>query len=463
MLLHKYPSFIYFSLFIVGILLRSFNLTIILLLFFPFIFLKRYSLLGLLALVPLFSIYANLRTEKPGIHLKEKTTVTMLIEGNGTNIGKIKAIFHDGLLERAKGSVYVRGKRKLDFGTTYIIRGRVGRIDETFDSSFARYLKRKGVSNSIYPISITFYERRRNLFIKVRSWIEGILKREEVEKKTGFYTAILLGDRERLSYTVKETFRKAGIFHMLALSGLHIGILSLIFYYILLFLRIRKKHSRIVVLLIIFLYLKITGFIPSLFRASLIFFSIIISYSTGRKPNPLNALGASGFISLLYNPNWLFSVGFELSYLATFGIMVVLSFVRWRKNLLVRYILIPLSVTFAAQLFTLPVILFNFGGFSLVSPLSNLILVPVFSVLLTELVLAIIVNPLSSSLSMLFFKVGELVFTIFFKLAEEFSSIPHSYIKMKFGTKEVLLCYISLAILLIFSLLGKHVLKKKMH
>ncbi|MEZ5196593.1 MAG: ComEC/Rec2 family competence protein [Bacteroidales bacterium] len=188
--------------------------------------------------------------------------------------------------------------------------------------------------------------------------------------------------------------------HILCVSGLHVGIIYVILNNLLLFLN-RKRLLRItkvvLLLLLIWTYALITGLSPSVLRASTMFSFIIIGNSMKRKANIYNSLSASAFVLMIFNPFIITQVGFQLSYLAVFGIVmlykpIVNLFIP--GNMVVRWIWQISVVSIAATLATFPLSLFYFHQFPNLFLLTNLVAIPASMLIIYTGILVLIFSPL---------------------------------------------------------------------
>ncbi len=201
-------------------------------------------------------------------------------------------------------------------------------------------------------------------------------------------SALLLGFKADLDQETIHAFASSGAMHVLAVSGLHVGIIYLIFHSMLLFLE-RYRWTKIVkaILLILLLwgYALLTGLSPSVMRAATMFSFVIVGKAIDRQTNIYNTLAASAFFLMLLNPFILFEVGFQLSYLAVVGIVflqqqlyVLLTFKWW----VLDKIWAISCVSFAAQLATFPLGLLYFHQFPNYFLLSNLAVIPLATLIL---------------------------------------------------------------------------------
>ncbi len=205
----------------------------------------------------------------------------------------------------------------------------------------------------------------------------------------GILNALLLGDRGALDTETKAKFSEGGIMHILAVSGLHVGILYLILNYILGFLkryRFGKPAYYLLILTILWSYALIAGWSNSVIRATLMFSIFLIAEMINRKHYPLNTTAFSALLILLFNPNALFQISFLLSYAAVFSIILFyVNFYRLLdiKNKFLKSCWKILCVSLAAQIGTFPITLYFFKTFQPAFLLFNLIAIPAAFVFLS--------------------------------------------------------------------------------
>jgi competence protein ComEC len=246
-------------------------------------------------------------------------------------------------------------------------------------------------------------------------------------------TALLVGFQEELDPEIKTSFSRVGAMHILAVSGLHVGIIFVLLSYILYPLN-RTTATKVLkaIILIGFLwgYAIIAGFSPSIVRASLMF-TLLIPIISFRVPgNGYNNIASSAFLLLLYNPNYLFDVGFQLSYVAVFGIIYLYPFLKnW---VITKYWLIEktwqlTAVSIAATIFTCPIVLYNFGQFPLSFLISNLIAVPLSTLIIYVGLLALIFYKLSF-LNLILGQVLYFLLLVLKQSVEWIEALPLSYV-----------------------------------
>lgn len=190
-------------------------------------------------------------------------------------------------------------------------------------------------------------------------------------------SALVLGDKSLLSQDVRDSFGASGAMHVLAVSGLHIGIILelLLFFFGRLPKIFTKKRAIIVSLIIIWLYSMIIGFPPSVVRATLMFTLLTVSRLSSEQSDSLNTLFFSAFVMLVFEPLLVYDIGFQLSYLAMLGILTVykpIASLFFFRNKWIRKLWEGTSVGIAAQLFTFPLTLYYFHQFPNYFLLTNI-------------------------------------------------------------------------------------------
>jgi competence protein ComEC len=203
-----------------------------------------------------------------------------------------------------------------------------------------------------------------------------------------FIKALLLGQRQDISSDVYEAYAKAGAVHILAVSGLHIGILLLILQFILkpiLYFGQGKFVRLLIILCVLWSFAVIAGLSPSVVRAVTMFSLFAIVRGLKRSSNSLNTLAVSAFILLLVRPGFCFDVGFQLSYAAVASIIIVKPILdSWWifKNRIANWFLDLLKVSIAAQIGVLPLSLFYFHQFPGLFFVTNMVVIPCLMVIL---------------------------------------------------------------------------------
>ncbi len=283
---------------------------------------------------------------------------------------------------------------------------------ESFD--YASYMKHKGIQYSQYLNSNEwkYLGHKKNNSIKSTALEiqESICKKLQnnnfSETSYAILVALLLGNTDYITPEIRSEFSTSGLSHILAVSGLHTGIIwSLL--YVLLSPLVWIKLSRlrpILILVFLWIYAFISGLSPSTVRATIMISFILFGQILDRKGTSLNNLFAAAFFMLLYNPYYLFNISFQLSFIAVFSILYIYPVLyhtiapssKWSS-----YITSIFCVSAAAQIGTLPLVIYYFHELPLFSLLTNLIIVPFLPIILGVGILVLITDYLQISVNFL--------------------------------------------------------------
>ncbi|MGF1557481.1 MAG: ComEC/Rec2 family competence protein [Flavobacteriaceae bacterium] len=274
---------------------------------------------------------------------------------------------------------------------------------------YRKYLHRLGIYHELrltkenYSLSeystVTIY----GLAAAFRNKISSKLKETDFgQDELGIIQALLLGQRADISETTYDNYKNAGAVHILAVSGLHIGILLMLLQFIFRPIESLPKGKTIKLIIIVVQlwgFALVAGFSASVVRAVTMFTFVAYALYLNRPSNTFNILALSMFfILLLINPMLLFQVGFQMSYAAVFAIVWIYPLLQrlwFPKNVVVRKLWQLLSVSVAAQLGVLPISLFYFHQFPGLFFISNLLIVPFLGLVLGMGILVIILSLLN--------------------------------------------------------------------
>jgi competence protein ComEC len=289
--------------------------------------------------------------------------------------------------------------QNLMYGDVLLIEGQFKVIEtdkNPYEFDYARYLRQQNIHHQTYLKSDQYMKVGRdkrylvNTVFSLRSKLEKKLSNSGMNPDNiTVAKALLLGDKNDLDQTTQRTFSGAGAMHVLAVSGLHVGIVML---FISFFLKPLKQIPFgqelfvILVLLSIWLYAFLTGMSSSVLRAAIMFSFVVIGRELQRETSIYQSIAVSAFLLIILEPLVIFQVGFQLSYLAVIGIVYLqprlyqLWFIRWK---LADYFWQLTTVSIAAQLATFPLSLYYFHQFPNYFLISNLFVIPLaFAILI---------------------------------------------------------------------------------
>src|SRR5690625_595270 len=210
--------------------------------------------------------------------------------------------------------------------------------------------------------------------------------------------ALLLGQRTELSRETYSQFADAGVVHILAVSGLHVGILLYFLMFLLkplLYLPKGRILRTVLLILFLWIYAYIAGMSPSILRAVTMFSFLSLGLIFKRRIFSINMLCLSALVLLMVNPNFILEIGFQLSYTAVLSILVFYKKIEQifpRQNLFFRKAFGLISVTLAAQLGVLPLSLFYFHQFPGMFFISNLLIIPFLGIILGSGVMIMVLS-----------------------------------------------------------------------
>lgn len=282
--------------------------------------------------------------------------------------------------------------------------------DNPHQFDYRKHLRRRGILYTAYVPSYSYRildhsaDGLKAFIASLRLKIINIIQSSELSAdERGIAEALFLGWDDDLSPETEQTFRAAGITHLLCVSGLHVGIIALIVGHCLFFLSNRRPHRIIkgsIQLIVIWLFVALTGMAPGTLRAGLMFSLVVLGKMFFSRPPTINAIAASAVILLAINPLMLFEIGFQLSFSSVISIILLtprlqsLLPIPNGANLLTRIPLLLLRrlrdllcVSLTAQAATAPLILYYFHQFPLYFLVANIIVIPFAALLLGSILL----------------------------------------------------------------------------
>lgn len=402
-----------------AILFAIAGISLILFFFLPlYLRLKLISLRGAMNSLLCFSLGALLfwkqdvknNSNWAGYHYQEKDTVVLtLLE---TPVEKPKSykceaavdyIIRNNLLIPIKGKLIVYLKKdsihNIAYGTRLITCAPLREITNTSNPggfNYQRYCYSQGITHQAFLTSgnTAILNKKKLQFLKaftgeLAHGITRIIQKNITgEKESGLAAAMLIGYKNDLDTTLVQSYTNTGVVHIIAISGMHLGLIYWLLNLLLRPLQQRKQIrwlKPILITALLWIFSLAAGAQPSVLRSALMFTFIVLGDSLSRKTSIYNTLSASAFLLLCINPCWLWDAGFQLSYLAVLSIVI---FMRPVYNLLYFKNKIPdaiwkmNAVTIAAQLLTVPVSIYHFHQFPNYFLLTNLIAVPLSGIIL---------------------------------------------------------------------------------
>ena len=281
----------------------------------------------------------------------------------------------------------------------------------------------------------------------LEKYLQTIFNRAEEDYSYGIKNinrAILLGDNTRIKKDLKDKIRYIGLSHIFAMSGLHIGLVIAIFYFIFKKTIKNKRLIEVLLLISITLYYISVKESPSFTRAYIMAIVYLLGKLFYEKVDLGKTLFISAIVSSLINPTVIFSVSFQLSYGAMIAIIYIFPYVRkinYKKLKILDYILF----TIAIQIFLMPITVYYFNTIQFLSVISNLILLPLASFYITVNYIALFLE--NFYLSFLLKPIVEILYKILIYLIDFFSELP--YLSVEYINKNLIYIYVVVFVIIV--------------
>ena len=306
------------------------------------------------------------------------------------------------------------------YGDKLKLKGKLQTPKEFEDFNYKNYLRKDKILSVMYEPKIEVIGKSDLLeevglprfyanILEIKEKLRISIYRSLASPQAELLAAMVLGDQSRLSQELKNNFSRTGITHIVAISGMNITIMAeILIFFFGLTLRLGWNRAFYLVLFITVFYVVMIGAPASAVRAGIMAGVLLLAQKTGRLYFAGRALLIAAAIMLIFNPLLLFyDVGFQLSFLAVLGIIYLFPIFdfhlsRFLKNKGSRWFRQILALTLSAQIFTLPILVYNFGSVSLISPLVNVLVVPLLPVILIFGFLGILAGLFGQFLGMMF-------------------------------------------------------------
>lgn len=283
-----------------------------------------------------------------------------------------------------------------------------------YQFNYAKYIEKQNIFHQIYTsandIKIGNQEKKIDYYVfEIREKLINSFKTYQFNQKTeGIINALLFGQRILLDQETIQSYSNAGVIHILAISGLHVGIIYLILGFLFKPLN-RLKNGKIINLILVlgtlWFFAFLSGLSPSVTRAVLMFSILAIGKHFNQQASTLNTIAVSALILLCYNPNYIFDVGFQMSYTAVISIVLLNPFFNYfyfSKNKILKYFIGIILVSLAAQIGVLPLSIYYFNQFPVLFLVANIIVIPLTFAILSLGIVTLFFNFISATIASFF-------------------------------------------------------------
>lgn len=384
-------------------------------------------------------------------------------------------------MENTEGDllIYVRRDEASDSIMNELVVGRnmqvYGRVERPKgprnpgDFDFRHYLLLNGISGVMYVQTnsdLTLAAGHavswslRTAVARVRSGMASTIDETVGGVEGSFLKGILLGDRSEIPTEVKTSFINSGVVHVLAVSGLHVGMVALIFISVFTFLRLRKPWTTLLTIVSLLFYMLLTGSAPSVVRATIMAVTILLAPVMQRRSDVFNSLAFSAIVIFFYDAKQLFNPGFQLSYAAVASILYfypkVVTFSgyfpnRLRANRFFGYSWKLFSVSCAAQVGTIPFTIAYFGKISIVSFVANLVVIPAVGIGLALGFAVSVFSLFSGWFAGIYGAAEQVLLSLILRFVDLSGNLSFAYISVSsFGVLSFLIFYVIVTLLFNF-------------
>ena len=337
----------------------------------------------------------------------------------------------------------------LKINNKYPLKNIYGKLGYKEDGKYEGYFLVKSIKEyeNIYFIELEDIKSKKIEDSFLEKYLQTLFNRAEENYSYGIRNinrAILLGDNTRIKKDLKDKIRYIGLSHIFAMSGLHIGLVIVIFYFIFKKTVKNKRLIEILLLISITLYYLSVKESPSFTRAYIMAVVYLLGKLFYEKVDLRKTLFVSAIISILINPIAIFSVSFQLSYGAMIAITYIFPYVRkinYKKFKILDYILFTSTI----QIFLIPITVYYFSTVQVLSLISNLIFLPLASFYITINYIALFLE--NFYLSFLLKPIIEILYKILIYLIDLFSELL--YLSVEYENKKLIYIYIVVFVIII--------------
>lgn len=302
---------------------------------------------------------------------------------------------------------------------------------------YKNYLK----TNKIYGIirvdsyaNITIKQQKnlsnfKLLIHKIREKLKQNIQKLLTEETYALGIGILIGDNSRINEKIVEDFKNSNLSHMLAVSGAHINYVVLTVSILFTKKRAGIKAQRVVTIMMMLFFMELTQMTSSVVRAGISCIIYMLASLLYRKADVINAMAISTLLILLNNPFKLFDIGFQLSYAGTLGIILFCKLINIPlKNKLLKYLKDSIIISISANIFIIPIMMYQFNTISLTFILSNLLAGPLLGISIILEIIVLLISFMSINIAAIPAKVLNILLILIINIANWFSNIEISKI-----------------------------------
>ncbi len=391
---------------------------------------------------------------------------------------KVNQIEYDGLIKKfndEKVLVSLDTNEKLNIYDSYKIRGRLSvpfKAGNPSQFDYGNYLRNFNTYAVFYghnpynmrDLDVPCYDKIESdknflekSLQKINNYRENILS-VHAKYLLSPYLEILGGivfgdDAVAPPENIRQSFINSGLLHILAASGMNVAFIYAFFFFILRILKVNFKLNIIICMLAVLTYVMMTGLGASVLRAAFMLLFVLVGKIIDRDANNISLLSFVAFLMLLYNPMYINDVGFQLSFIVTFGLLVMTPYLIKSKYGIVNWLASTIFIPVFAQLWVIPIQIFYFNNISIYSIFANIMSVPILSVIsfggFISSLLSLI-NPIADFVCKIFDFILSPLLKILVQISNYWGSLPHASLQTTHPSVIQILLYYAILLNLIW-------------
>jgi len=289
-----------------------------------------------------------------------------------------------------------------------------------------------------------------NIIYSARHYILETISKLLNPQQCDLAKALILGGSGRIGSDMKDIFSRAGILHILAVSGLHVGFVCAFIGALLFFIPISIRLKFCLIMAVLILYAGLTGFRPSVCRATIMAFLFGLGLLIQRNVNSIHITNIAALGFLIFRPALLFDVGAQLSFAAVYGIFALFPFfegkiIRRIRFRLFRIMAVPIAISLSAQVFVAPLLVYYFHRLPTMAVITNFLIVPLASVCVCLLFVILGSRVFSVFCAQCIAFLVSKLFTSLMFIARFFANLPFSVLNFQMSPLFMPFCYLLIA------------------
>ena len=382
---------------------------------------------------------------------------------------KVNKIEYDGIVKNFKNEkvlVTINSQNKFNVYDSYKIRGKLSlpfKAGNPSQFDYGNYLRNFDTYAVFYGrnpysmrnIDTPCYEKINSKLTKAEKVLQEINNyREKIlsvhAKYLGSPNLEILGgivfgdDAVAPPEDIKQSFVNSGLLHILAASGMNVAFIYSFFFLILRFFRVPFKVNIGLCIFAVLIYVFMTGLGASVVRAALMLLFVLVGKLIDRDANSISLLSFVAFLMLLYNPMYINDVGFQLSFVVTFGLLIMTPYLLKGKNRFINWIIGTISIPVIAQLWVIPIQIFYFNNISVYSVFANIMSVPILSIIsfggFISSLLSLI-QPIANFICYSFDFVLNPLITLLVSISDFWGNLPHASVQTTHPSPAQIIIY----------------------